>query len=185
MTPYYRCLSQVLVLIFPLVVIGFCGCGQKLPDGMPRLHPCTITVTMNGKPLEKAKVTLFPEEGGENQGRWGCAGFTNSSGSVTMKTDGRYQGIPAGKYVVTVYRVDIEEREYQGYFEEQQLPPPKSTVIVDLKYDDPEQSPLVLEVGRTGNEKKFAFEVTAALDPELPKNYGMLKATRSLQKPKK
>ncbi|MCL2348142.1 MAG: hypothetical protein FWC50_07750 [Planctomycetaceae bacterium] len=131
-------------------------------------------------------MTLYPEEGEENQnkGNWGCAGFTNSSGSVALMTDGLYKGIPAGKYKVCVYRVDTEERPYQGYFESKKLPPPKSTVIVDLKYDDPDQTTLNLEVG-SGKEKAFNLEVTAAKDPALPKNYGMIKAARSMKKHKK
>ena len=167
----------VLILVF-----GTLGCGPKLPPGIPKLYPCTIRVTMDGKPVEKATVALFPDGEGDNtEGLWGTAGYTDSQGSVTLKTDGQYKGIPAGKYKVCVYRVEIEEREYQGYFESQNLPPRKTTVIVDLKYDDPDQTPLTVDVG-PGKNKVFNLEVTAATDPDLPQNYGMIKASRNMKK---
>ena len=36
------------------------GCGPKLPDGMPKLNPTTITVIQDGKPLEGAMVSMKP-----------------------------------------------------------------------------------------------------------------------------
>ena len=164
------------------MIFGVFGCGPKKPSNLPKLHSCTIRLTMDGKPVDKASVTLFPEGEGENDdGLWGCAGYTDSKGSVTLKTDGLYSGIPAGRYKVCVFKVEREEQEYLGYFESKSLPPPKTTVIVDLKYDDPDQTPLVVEVG-SGKGKAFDLEVTAAANPELPPNYGMIKATRGLKK---
>ena len=53
------------------------GCGQKLPDGMPKLNPTTITVIQDGKPLEGAMVSLKP-------------------------VDGQDKGAPTGKFKVAV-----------------------------------------------------------------------------------
>ena len=167
----------VLILVF-----GAFGCGPKLPPGIPKLHPCTIRLTMGGQPVAGATVALFPDGEGDNtEGLWGTAGYTDSKGSLTLKTDGLYNGIPAGRYKITVFKVETEEREYLGWGMAQDLPPPKTTVIVDLKYDDSDQTPLVIEVG-AGKEKVFNLEVTAAADPVLPPNYGMIKATRGMKK---
>ena len=42
-----------------LTLLCFAGCtSQKLPDGMPKLYPVTMTVTQEGKPLADASVML-------------------------------------------------------------------------------------------------------------------------------
>lgn len=156
------CFALCAVLVFQS------GCGEKLPDGMPRLNPCTISVKMDGKPVENAKILLSSESV-----KYGCTGFTNTSGTTKLMTDGKYTGIPAGKYKVLITRIDVEQREYKGFMEEAKLPPKKRTVIVDLKYEDPEQTPFELEVV-DGKRASLECVVTAPDDPELPKDYGML-----------
>jgi hypothetical protein len=156
--------------MFLLVVCS--GCTEKQPPGMPKLFPCKIVVKMNGEPLEKVFVQLYSEES-----KWGGTGYTNSSGTALLVTDGRYKGVPAGTYKVLLSRIDTEEREYLGVFEEEKRPPRKQTVIVDLKYEAPEQSPFDVEIG----SKKNGFlicEVLPPLNPNIPNDYLQQKIRR-------
>jgi len=98
------------------------GCGPKLPDGMPKLHPVTITVTQDGTPLADANIVL------SGVGDWVSTGSTDAQGVAQLFTQGRYPGVPAGTLKVTVTKVGTEgeppppnpfdaesERVYQEY----------------------------------------------------------------------
>ena len=80
-----------------------CGCSERLPDGMPALHPCQITITQSGTPLEGASVRLHAMGGSS----WLVSGETNSSGVVNMLTQGQYRGAPEGTYKVTVQKQEV------------------------------------------------------------------------------
>jgi len=146
------------------------GCGQKLPPGMPPLNPCTITVNMEGKPVEKVMVRLVSAD----QLHWGCSGITDSSGKASLVTDGKYKGVPAGKYKVLLTRIDTEQREYKGFIEESKLPPKKQTVIIDLKYEDEDETPYEVEI-LDGKRASLECRVDPPESPDLPKDYGMPK----------
>ena len=146
------------------------GCGQKLPPGMPKLNPCTITVRMDGKPVENVTVRLISGE----QIHWGCSGITNSSGQAALVTDGKYKGVPAGQYKVLLTRIDTEEREYKGFIEEAKLPPRKQTVVINLKYGDEDETPYELVIV-DGQRASLDCQVDPPESPDLPPNYGMPK----------
>lgn len=158
-------LMIVLVLSAGFVVCP--GCSQKLPPGMPKLNPCIITVNMEGKPVEKVMVRLVSED----QLHWGCSGFTDSSGKASLVTDGKYKGVPAGKYKVLLSRIDTEHREYKGFMEEAKLPPKKQTVVIDLKYEDEDETPYEVEI-IDGKRASLECRVDPPESPDLPKNYG-------------
>jgi len=99
MQTHYRLL--VVSMAFSLA----CGCSEKLPDGMPSLHPCQITITQEGKPLAGASVRLHATNGAGNA--WLVSGDTNSSGTVSMLTQGQYRGAPEGTYKVTVQKTEL------------------------------------------------------------------------------
>ena len=75
------------------------GCGPKLPDGMPKLNPTTITVIQDGQPLAEAMVTL---KAVDESSKWTSGGMTDAKGVATIVTHGQYKGVPAGKYKVAV-----------------------------------------------------------------------------------
>lgn len=151
-----------------LVFISTLGCGEKLPPGIPRLTPCAITVTMDGKPMPEARV--FLRTANENaQSDWSGAGITDSSGVAHLKTNGQYKGVPAGKYKVCIRRIDVTQE--RGTNSLMNLPPEKRTVIIDLKFDDIEQTPYEIEIVE-GKRVSLTCEVTAATDPNLPDDYG-------------
>ena len=95
-------LSQALVLAVSL------GCGAKLPPGMPKLYPATVSVNFDdGKPVGGASV-IFRLTDPVLPRTWLHAGTTDSEGKVKMMTDGEYLGIPAGKYTVTIEKYEVE-----------------------------------------------------------------------------
>lgn len=96
-----------------LWLVTMVGCGQKLPEGMPKLYPTDIQVQYQGdKPCSEAIVTFFPEAGEASIGTWVLIAQTNAQGKATMITQGKYLGMPAGKFRVTVARFIIEGTPY-------------------------------------------------------------------------
>ena len=161
-------LNSIFYMALAFGLVACFGCGQKLPPGMPRLNPCLITVNMEGKPVENVTVRLLSED----QLNWGCSGITDASGKATIVTDGKYKGVPAGTYKVLLFRLDTEHREYKGFMEEAKLPPKKNTVIINLKYDDEEQTPYEIAIV-DGQKASLECQVDPPESPDLPPNYGM------------
>lgn len=81
-----------------LALVAAFGCGgEKLPAGMPKPVPTTITLTLDGKGLADASVTMIPDSG-----QYAAVGKTDSNGVAEMKTDGKYKGAVPGSYKVVV-----------------------------------------------------------------------------------
>ncbi|MBQ9801297.1 MAG: hypothetical protein IJO40_15360, partial [Thermoguttaceae bacterium] len=81
-----------------LALVAAFGCGgEKLPAGMPKPVPTTITLTLDGKGLADASVTMIPDSGS-----YAAVGKTDASGVAEMKTDGKYKGAVPGSYKVVV-----------------------------------------------------------------------------------
>ena len=87
---------------FALVASLGCG-GKKLPDGMPKPQPTTITLTLDGKGLADANVSLIPAD---DSNQWTALGQTDGSGVAEMKVDGQYKGAVPGEYKVVVSAKD-------------------------------------------------------------------------------
>ena len=92
------------VCCLPSLFIG-CG-GERLPDGMPRLYPATVTVMQDGKPLPEARVTMMNTDPAVN---WPTGGTTDNNGVIRLMTMGRYSGAPAGTYRVYVSKIEMPE----------------------------------------------------------------------------
>ena len=99
-----RTLTSSIVLLLSSILMT--GCGEALPDGMPRLYPATIIVTQEGIPLAGAMVQLIPEDSAN--AAWGPGGVTDESGSIVLHTNGKYKGAPLGHYKVTVMKRERE-----------------------------------------------------------------------------
>ena len=81
-----------------LALVAAFGCGgEKLPAGMPKPVPTTITLTLDGKGLADASVTMIPDSGS-----YAAVGKTDAGGVAEMKTDGKYKGAVPGSYKVVV-----------------------------------------------------------------------------------
>lgn len=101
---FYRTTSFILSLAF--LFLSSAGCSELRPEGMPKLHPVTITIIQDGKPLEGASVVLTPVEPANV--KWFSGGETDSRGIVTPRVHGKYKGSPAGRYFVSVSKTETE-----------------------------------------------------------------------------
>ncbi|MGL6197276.1 MAG: hypothetical protein ACRC2T_20890 [Thermoguttaceae bacterium] len=131
---------RLFLTISVLFILSFTfGCGPKLPDGLPKLHKVQLKFTQEGAPLEKATITLIPQQ----TLPWAIGGSTDASGSVTLKTHGKYDGVPEGKYKITVIKFESEG-------ELPTMANPNSTIqtfnVVDTKYATPDSTDLEIEV---------------------------------------
>ncbi len=100
-------------LLTLLVIAGwglfiFSGCSKvKTPDGMPELISFDLVITQEGEPLCEADVYL------KGEGiPYTISGKTDSGGKAELKTEGKYPGIPAGKYTVSVKKEDVTPSQY-------------------------------------------------------------------------
>ena len=71
---------------------------------MPPLHPCHVTITQEGKPLEGANVRLHASGAGT---KWHSSGMTNASGAADLVTQGQFRGVPEGTYKITVQKEEV------------------------------------------------------------------------------
>ncbi|MDR0335552.1 MAG: Ig-like domain-containing protein [Planctomycetaceae bacterium] len=137
------------LLISCLIVTS--GCGEKLPEGLPALFPATLTITLEGKPIANAIVSL---SSADNSHLWASGGTTDKNGQLTVYTHGRYQGIPAGKYKVTVdcitSGVPMPQNPTMEQIEEHNRNHP-SFRIVPLEYIEKMTTPLEIEITQGKN----------------------------------
>ncbi len=145
------------------------GCGQKLPKGMPKLYKTQLTITQDGKPLEGANVVVTSANFASAP--WSSGGITDASGSVILKTEGQYDGVPIGSYVVTVTKIegppglelpknsktDADFREYDRILKQIE---DNSVEVVDKQFMNMKTTPLKLEVKGKTNE---TFDVSPAV----------------------
>lgn len=101
-----RCLSAAAVAA--LVI----GCGES----GPKLVPVTGTVTHNGKPLEGAAVSFFPDLSTNKEARAG-EDVTGPSGNYKVMTKGR-SGLAPGKYHVVVSKLLIDAAKVPEAFKD-------------------------------------------------------------------
>lgn len=132
--------TKVSLLPFLLffLLLAACDTGDReRPKDLPQLHPCALTVTQDGKPLEAANVALRPVA----ESRWGIGGVTDARGVAEIATGGFYPGVPEGKYKVTVKKTELTETEYIS--------------VVDTKFEDEAGTPLEIEIAKGKNQKTF------------------------------
>jgi hypothetical protein len=90
-------MKRFVGLVAALVVAG--GCTS---DSGPVL-PVNGIVTLDGKPLDGATVTFYPESPGGTVG----TAETGSDGKFILVGVGGQQGLPPGKYKATVSKVKL------------------------------------------------------------------------------
>lgn len=104
-------LWRFLLLITTASVFPGCG-GEKLPPNMPKLYPCTITITQEGKPFAGASVSVFSED--SSLAEWYAGGVTDQNGVCVLQTQAKYPGVVSGKFKVTVSKMETEPSQYGG-----------------------------------------------------------------------
>lgn len=88
------------------ILLAGCNKGPAKPDDMPDLTACTVTVTYKGEPVSEASVLFAPKSG-----KYSAAGTTDASGKTVMKTDGKYDGVAAGEYQVSITKKEKLESD--------------------------------------------------------------------------
>ena len=148
-----------------LLLFGTSGCGEKYPEGMPKLTKVSLTFTQEGKPLQGATVSLFSVD---PDFKWAVGGSTDNNGVVVLKTHGSYTGAPEGQYKICV-RKYVREGELQT-MANPGAPPPMDYNFVDAQYANHNDTPLSIEI-KSGN-KYEPFDLGPAVK-ELLKAPGM------------
>ncbi len=87
--------------------IGVAGCGNKTKDPYV-VHKVTGTVQYDGKPLEGASVTFFPD--GSNAEKMSASSITDAEGKYSLQTQGvEKPGAIAGKYSIAITKIEVKE----------------------------------------------------------------------------
>ncbi|HOM17966.1 MAG TPA: hypothetical protein PLQ00_11595 [Thermoguttaceae bacterium] len=146
----WRLESWVVWGVILAVVAGLEGCGS----GRPKTIPVTGVVTLDGKPIEGANVTFYPDTGesagaGSQQKKADATvrpatGTTDKDGKFTLKTFEPGDGALPGKY-----KVAIIKKEVTGFLADKDglsggIAPEgvKEKWIIPQKYADPNKSGL-------------------------------------------
>lgn len=153
-------ISFFSLLLLTATITIFSGCDDKRPAGMPKLERVKLTVTQEGKPCDDAKLGLLPIAGDP---QWSSGGTTNSNGILEPVTYGKYKGMPAGKYKVTVDRsvgvgdppppspIDAEsQKKHDEYYAAGKSYELFQTIPTEYRLRD--QSPLEIEIKPGTNE---------------------------------
>jgi len=138
--------TNLFFLLCVALALSFSGCNQPKPTGLPSLLPLTLTLTQDGTPLSGASVTLFADDG---MATWTVGGTTGVSGNVSPMTQGKYPGVPAGKYKVCVFKIEavVPPGAVPPTDSESQSARPVEYDLVDVKLRSPATTTLTLEVG--------------------------------------
>lgn len=134
-----------------------CGCskGPKKPADLPKLNPTTVTVTYDdGTPVDGATVAFLASQTGGRT--WNLTAVTDAAGKITLKTDGNWDGAPAGEYrvIVTKEVAEVEEPTEAGG----SITTKSITRFVDQKYNLPTTSGLTATI-EDGKTNTFEFKV--------------------------
>ena len=161
--PKSLCALMIVLGCSVLILSAGCSGGPSKPDDMPALTPCTITVTHNGSPVEGASVLLSPKSG-----KFSAAGTTDASGKAVMKTNGMYDGVAAGEFLVTVTKLEDtgyvappepeDPKEWEKW-EEQLKNQPQPKNLLPEKYASFGTSELTLTVSE-GSPVEQTLELT-------------------------
>ena len=137
------------VLSVSCLLLTVSACGPQYPEGMPELYPVTLQFVQDSQPLTEASVRLIPED---SSNRWMTGGSTDSQGRVVLYTHAQYEGVPEGKYKITVNRFESSgDKQSMDDMMAGQKSQEKKYNTVARQYTLPNQTPLVLEVRASGN----------------------------------
>lgn len=96
-----RAVLGVALLLCP----AFCGCGAKKTP-WETVYPAKGSVTINGKPVADADISLFPEDNTYPESVRPRA-KSGEDGTFTIWTYEKDDGAPAGRYKVTIVHNEV------------------------------------------------------------------------------
>lgn len=133
------------------------GCSENTSMPAPKsVVPTTGVVTMDGKPLDFARVTFVPQGGSEQS--YGASGSTDSAGKYEMTSLVGNEGIvgaPPGLYKVTIIR--MVKADGTVVSPDKMEPPMLSGARMSLpmQYGSTDATPLEVTVSTTGGTYNF------------------------------
>ncbi|MDR1960467.1 MAG: hypothetical protein LBQ54_15765 [Planctomycetaceae bacterium] len=148
-------------IILTLFCIAAAGCRQSdAPDDLPKLFPCSIIVTQDGKPLEEATVEFQPFE---STAKYLASGKTDTAGVAEMKTYGK-TGSPAGKYKVVITKnIDDDFVYAENSLGQKEISGYTLYRTVEPKYSDAKTTPHEMEIIGKGKKHEATFDVGKAI----------------------
>jgi hypothetical protein len=148
-------MQKIIISVFLMSVL--CGCSQRplQPDNLPKLTPCKITITQDHLPLEGANVSLHSVTSETQQ--WVSGGRTDANGVAEIRTNGRYNGVPVGKFKVLITKTEVEpsklppppaedDPNFPAWMAKSQNEVLPSYQLVDKQYAHPQTTPHELEI---------------------------------------
>ncbi|UUO08730.1 hypothetical protein M4951_10525 [Blastopirellula sp. J2-11] len=93
---------SVLFLFAASALIVGIGCSDRLPP-LPPTVPISAKVTLDGKPLQKARIAFSPALPGPASN-----GQVVNGEVLDLWTNGQKQGVAIGEYTVTIYDQPME-----------------------------------------------------------------------------
>jgi hypothetical protein len=157
--------NYVWIYFAILFFVVVSGCFRSsAPSDLPKLYPCTITITQDNKPLEGATVELIVSEG---QAKYKAVTVTDSRGVAIMSTYG-YNGAPSGKYKVVVTK-KIEDDFIYGVSSTGAKEVSSSTHYrtVEPKFSNPKTTPHEIEINNNGKITEANFDVGKPIKEKL------------------
>jgi len=150
-------MKKAAPVIANIVLDGILPEDLKLPDteepGTKRkllpTFPLLGTLTLDGKPLAGAIVSLHRFNKETEKFAYVCDGLTDAGGRFQVSTYGRFDGAPAGEYAVTVTKSGKGYDRGDG----------EVKTLLPETYATPGESPLKVTVKAGSNEA--AFEMTS------------------------
>jgi 5-hydroxyisourate hydrolase-like protein (transthyretin family) len=138
-----------LTLFCTLFSVSGCKDSSR-PEDLPKLFPCVITITQEGKPLEEASVELVATD--QNNTKYKSLSITDAEGKAVMSTYG-HEGVPAGKYKVAVTKILHDDLVYgTNSSGEREVVDYKAYKTVEPRFSEAKTTPHELEI--TGKDKK-------------------------------
>lgn len=129
------------VITATILMLAFLvGCGSKKPPNPYQVSKASGRVSYNGKPLDKAYITFFPQEAGE-----AASAISDSSGNFVLSTYERLDGATIGPHIAIV-TVHSDAPVLPG--DEAAL---RKASPIPAKYMKPETSGLKFDVKGDGN----------------------------------
>ncbi|MDR0869495.1 MAG: hypothetical protein LBN39_01735 [Planctomycetaceae bacterium] len=125
---------------------------------MPKLQSVTLSFTQEGEPLAEATVVLVPQFPCD----WTIGGLTDASGSVKLRTHGKYEGAPAGQFKICVSKTVTEGELPKMDASSAVVPTIPTYEVVEPQYGNAQKTPLEIEI--TAGKKTFPpFDVGKAV----------------------
>lgn len=141
-------ISLLSTLSIAIFVIAGCGSVPR-PDGLPPTYPLNVKVLQEGTPLAEATVAFYFEDGSM---KWTIGGVTDANGVAKMYTHGKFEGVPAGNFSVTVNKMLYEGKdEYDAAMERGDTAAARAIDVnawqlVNDEYTLPSRTPIKVEI---------------------------------------